>query len=53
MRIEEFIDHMNRWGHKGVPFLFVIDFEMQKPLLFKLDDIHTEKNKTYTIIGRR
>jgi para-aminobenzoate synthetase component 1 len=43
MRIEEFIDHMNKWGHKGVPFLFVIDFEMQKPLLFRLDEVDTEK----------
>jgi para-aminobenzoate synthetase component 1 len=42
MRMEEFVTNMNSWGHKGVPFLFVIDFEMRKPLLIKLDDVDTE-----------
>lgn len=31
---------MNRWGKIGTPFLFVIDFELIKPLIFKLEDIN-------------
>jgi para-aminobenzoate synthetase component 1 len=42
MRMEEFVTNVNKLGHKGVPFLFVIDFEMRKPLLYKLDEINTE-----------
>jgi para-aminobenzoate synthetase component 1 len=34
----EFIDRMNRWGRQGVPFLFVIDFEQEKPFACRLED---------------
>jgi len=34
---------MNDWGRKNIPFMFIIDFEMQKPLLFKLDEIDTNE----------
>ena len=30
---------MNEWGSAGIPFLFIIDFEQQKPLIFRLDEI--------------
>lgn len=30
---------MNEWGGAGIPFLFIIDFEQAKPLIFRLDDI--------------
>jgi len=30
---------MNDWGEKRIPFVFVIDFEIKKPLLFRLDQI--------------
>lgn len=30
---------MNEWGGAGIPFLFIIDFEQVKPLIFKLDEI--------------
>ncbi|PID88757.1 MAG: aminodeoxychorismate synthase component I, partial [Bacteroidia bacterium] len=30
------VQQMNTWGKAGTPFLFIIDFECQKPLLFPL-----------------
>ena len=30
---------MNIWGEAGVPFLFIIDFEFNKPLIFRLNEI--------------
>jgi para-aminobenzoate synthetase component 1 len=39
MNIAEFAQQMNRWGQDRVPFLFVVDFEMKKPLMMKLDEI--------------
>jgi para-aminobenzoate synthetase component 1 len=30
---------MNEWGSAGIPFLFIIDFEQVKPLIFRLDEI--------------
>ncbi len=30
---------MNEWGGAGIPFLFIIDFEQDKPLIFRLDEI--------------
>jgi para-aminobenzoate synthetase component 1 len=32
-------DQMNNWGGEGIPFLFLIDFELNKPLIFRLQDI--------------
>ncbi len=34
---EQAIETMNRWGSDRIPFLFVIDFEMQKIRLFRTD----------------
>jgi para-aminobenzoate synthetase component 1 len=42
MTIEEFKNNLNAWGNKGVPFLFVIDFELEKPLLYRLDEVDPE-----------
>ncbi|HBH84858.1 MAG: aminodeoxychorismate synthase component I [Bacteroidetes bacterium GWA2_40_15] len=43
-------EQMNSWGEAGIPFLFIIDFELNKPLIFKLDEI--DKNKIlYSING--
>lgn len=39
MTIVEFTNKMNQWGHERVPFLFVVDFEMEKPLLIRLEDV--------------
>jgi para-aminobenzoate synthetase component 1 len=29
---------MNEWGSAGIPFLFIIDFEQARPLIFRLDE---------------
>jgi len=32
-------EQMNEWGGAGIPFLFIIDFEQARPLIFRLDEI--------------
>lgn len=32
-------EQMNEWAGNGIPFLFIIDFEQVKPLIFRLDEI--------------
>jgi para-aminobenzoate synthetase component I len=39
MTITDFVDTMNTWGQQKVPFLFVIDFEMEKPFIARLEDL--------------
>lgn len=39
MSIEAFRQEMNRLGRSKVPFLFVVDFEMQQPILLALNDV--------------
>jgi len=39
MTLATFIDTMNTWGRDKVPFLFIVDFEMEKPIIKKLDEI--------------
>jgi len=34
---------MNRWAEAGMPFLFIIDFELKKPLIFRLEEIDPER----------
>lgn len=34
---------MNQWGEEKIPFLFVIDFELEKPLIVRLDKIDPEE----------
>lgn len=43
MSIHDFKNQMNEWGRERVPFLFVIDFEMQKPWIKRLDEIDPGK----------
>jgi para-aminobenzoate synthetase component 1 len=43
MDANQFKTTMNEWGHKRVPFLFLIDFEMKKPRLFRLHEIDSEE----------
>jgi para-aminobenzoate synthetase component 1 len=40
MNIEQFRDKMNIWGRERVPFFFIVDFEMKKPLIIRLDDVN-------------
>jgi para-aminobenzoate synthetase component I len=37
--VPDFIEAMNRLGQERVPFLFLVDFEMNNPLVIKLDDV--------------
>jgi para-aminobenzoate synthetase component I len=39
MNISEFKNQMNKWGQEKVPFLFMVDFEMEQPKIFRLSDI--------------
>lgn len=48
---EQFIRLANGFGKDKVPFLFVIDFEMQKPILIRLDEINP-KEILYDIDGK-
>lgn len=43
MSIGEFIDTLNKWGSQQIPFLFIVDFELKKPLAFRLSEIDPEK----------
>jgi para-aminobenzoate synthetase component 1 len=36
-------EQMNLWAGAGVPFLFIIDFELKKPLIFRLEEIDPER----------
>jgi para-aminobenzoate synthetase component 1 len=40
MSLEEFSTTLNQWGSQQIPFLFLVDFEMKKPLAFKLTEIN-------------
>ena len=39
MSLAKFIKTLNAWGRQQIPFLFLVDFEMEKPLAFKLSEI--------------
>jgi para-aminobenzoate synthetase component 1 len=37
--IDGFIEQMNSYGADGIPFLFIIDFDMVRPEIYKLDSV--------------
>jgi para-aminobenzoate synthetase component I len=39
MSIHEFTETLDSWGNQKVPFLFLVDFEMNKPVAFRLSEI--------------
>lgn len=43
MSPEEFARTLNEWGSQKIPFLFLTDFEMEKPLAYRLDNIEPGK----------
>ena len=43
--ISEFVKQLNEWGKQKTPFLFIIDFEIKKPLCLKLSDINPDELK--------
>src|SRR5690349_14259339 len=42
MTVNQFQKQLNSWGHDRVPFLFIIDFEMEKPQAWALDEINPD-----------
>jgi para-aminobenzoate synthetase component 1 len=46
----EFIETINRWGQQRVPFLFVIDFEQEKPFACRLEEAKAN-NILFDILG--
>ncbi|CAG5073253.1 Isochorismate synthase MenF [Dyadobacter sp. CECT 9623] len=38
--LDTFTGNLNKWGNEGIPFVFLVDYKMQKPLAWKLTDIH-------------
>lgn len=35
---EEFVEQMNTFGSLGIPFLFIIDYEMNSPVILRLEE---------------
>ena len=42
MNLTEFESKLNEWGREQVPFLFLVDFEMEKPKAWKIDEVPDE-----------
>jgi para-aminobenzoate synthetase component 1 len=42
MSLAEFSKTLNQWGSQRIPFFFLIDFEMKRPLAWKLTEIDPE-----------
>ncbi len=49
---EDFVYRMNSLGKKGIPFLFIIDYEMNNPILLPLNEVAKE-NILYSVNGLR
>jgi para-aminobenzoate synthetase component I len=43
MSLEDFKNKLNDWGKNQTPFLFIIDFEMERPLAWPLDEVNNEE----------
>jgi para-aminobenzoate synthetase component I len=43
MTIGEFTRTLNEWGSQQLPFLFLVDFEMENPQVFRLDEIDPQQ----------
>ena len=39
MHLTEFIKTLNEWGQQQVPFLFLVDYEMKKPLVWRISEV--------------
>jgi len=58
---QQAINQMNEWGGQQKPFLFIIDFELEKPQLYALDqvpdhirfDINGAKNTPYPTLEKK
>ncbi len=43
MQREEFRQTVNRWAQEKIPFLFILDFEMEKPVALRLCDVSADE----------
>jgi para-aminobenzoate synthetase component I len=43
MDLTNFKSTLNEWGRNKVPFLFMIDFEMEKPLAWPLNEVNSDE----------
>ncbi len=43
--LARFSKTLNEWGQQTTPFLFIVDFEMEKPLVWKLSEIKSDEIK--------
>ena len=43
MTLNEFKTTLNTWGQQKVPFLFWVDFELEKPVVVKLNEVDSRK----------
>ncbi len=43
MVLAAFTKQLNHWGKTKTPFVFIIDFELEKPLAFTISDIDSDK----------
>jgi para-aminobenzoate synthetase component I len=50
MTIQDFESTLNNWGQERVPFLFLVDFEMKKPVAIPLKDVD-DQSILYNING--
>ena len=41
--IAAFISVANNWGSERIPFFFLLDFELRKPLAIRLDDLNPDR----------
>jgi para-aminobenzoate synthetase component 1 len=48
--LENFIDKMNKMGREGIPFLFIIDYEMNSPIIYPLSTT-AKRSIFYSING--
>lgn len=39
----DYVHQLNEWGRSKTPFLFLIDFEMQKPVAWRLDQVDSNE----------
>lgn len=43
MSIKEFAETLNHWGAQRIPFFFLVDFEMERPLAYPLHEVDAQK----------
>jgi len=43
MTTSDFIAQLNEWGQERVPFLFLIDFELEKPKVWRLAEVNPDE----------